>query len=203
MPGCNPIIRSSPRIYNATRWSFLFGRRRVIRLLPFATSKAFYGLEVGCGTGYNLRYLAKKFPRAKFCGMDVSEDMIQLAQRATKPFADRVTLIQEPYTSAPNPLTGKLDLVLFSYSLTMINPQWQDLIGRAWEDLREGGVLAVVDFHSSRFSGFRNHMAKHHVRMEGHLLPFLQNLDCQKTVARTHAAYGGVWEYMLFVGRKG
>jgi len=39
------------------------------------------------------------------------------------------------------------------------------------------------------------------VRMEGHLLPALRE-RFGPTVEEIPRAYGGVWEYLLFVGRK-
>src|SRR5690606_6671789 len=41
------------------------------------------------------------------------------------------------------------DVVTFSYSLTMI-PDWFAALENAWEMLRPGGVLGVVDFYVSR-----------------------------------------------------
>jgi S-adenosylmethionine-diacylgycerolhomoserine-N-methlytransferase len=83
----------------------------------------------------------------------------------------------------------------------MINPQWEELLQQAYNDLKPGGFIAVVDFHDSRFNWFKRHMGNNHVRMDGHLLPALSQL--YKTVfVRIVKAYAGVWEYVLFVGRK-
>ncbi|MBR9920996.1 MAG: class I SAM-dependent methyltransferase [Bacteroidetes bacterium] len=193
--------RLQSKIYDLTRWSFLFGRKAILRDLPFGRGEAFNLLEVGCGTGYNLRNLARRFPNARFTGMDVSSDMIQLAGKRTSRFRDRVALIQEAYSAEANPMTGKLDVVLFSYSLTMINPQWEMLLERAAADLKPGGWIAVVDFHDSPLTWFREHMSNHHVRMEGHLLPVLSKLFAPAKV-RLHWAYGGSWRYIRFVGKK-
>jgi S-adenosylmethionine-diacylgycerolhomoserine-N-methlytransferase len=46
---------------------------------------------------------------------------------------------------APEPA----DVVTFSYSLTMI-PDWFRAIDRAWEHLKPGGRIGVVDFYISR-----------------------------------------------------
>ena len=49
------------RIYDATRWSFLFGREEVLlRAASVTTPKRI--LEVGCGTGRNLPGLRRRFP---------------------------------------------------------------------------------------------------------------------------------------------
>ncbi|MCO6476264.1 MAG: class I SAM-dependent methyltransferase [Phaeodactylibacter sp.] len=189
------------RIYNATRWAFLFGRRRVIRALPFPIEKRAQILEVGCGAGHNLRQLARWFPNACITGLDVSSRMISKAAEATAPFWNRVELVQEPYGYGSGQFRGKMDAILFSYSLTMANPQWREFLFQAQEDLKPGGYIAVVDFHDSRFPWFRAHMANRHVRMDGHLLPFL-NKEFEPLSSEVQPAYRGLWEYFSFVGRK-
>ena len=193
--------RWQSRIYNSTRWSFLFGRRNILNKLPFQRKKTIQLLEVGSGTGFNLRRLAKRYPNAQLTGMDVSPDMIRIASKAILPFKNRVRLLHQPYTNEPHTLTGTLDVVLFSYSLTMINPQWPELIERAAADLRPGGIIAVVDFHASPFRWFRRHMGNHHVRMEGQLLPKLRT-EFDPLLEEVRPAYGGIWQYLMFVGRK-
>ena len=38
-------------------------------------------LEIGCGTGRNLAILARKFPDAKFFGLDASAAMLETAEK--------------------------------------------------------------------------------------------------------------------------
>lgn len=187
------------KIYDLTRWTFLFGRKRIVRELPFEPEAAFKLLEVGCGTGYNLQRLARRFPKAHLTGMDLSGDMLHIARQNTQTFGDRVELIQAPYGQTP--LSFQPDVILFSYSLTMINPQWQDLLQEAYRDLPEGGIIAVTDFHRSPFPWFKNHMANHHVRMDAHLLPVLQEQFTSLT-EKVQNAYLGIWEYLVYVGKK-
>jgi S-adenosylmethionine-diacylgycerolhomoserine-N-methlytransferase len=189
------------KIYDLTRWTFLFGRRAVIRQLPLDPGKAHRILEVGCGTGYNLRLLARRFPKAHLTGLDVSTHMIEKATKATKPFAQRVQLEERPYALGDTQYLEQFDAVLFSYSLTMINPQWEELIRQAKADLKPGGIIAVADFFDSRFRWFKTHMGNNHVRMDGHLLPLLE----QEFTTLSHSvkpAYGGVWDYFIHLGRK-
>lgn len=187
------------RIYDLTRWGFLFGRRQLVQDLPFSSDQAFTVLEVGCGTGYNLRQIAHQYPQAQLTGMDLSADMLAIARKNVQPYSDRVQLQQQPYGTTP--LTDAPDLIIFSYALTMINPQWEELIRQAQADLRPGGYIAVTDFHQSQFPWFKTHMSGHHVRMDAHLLPVLQ-ANFETVAERVRPAYLGVWEYFLFVGRK-
>ncbi|NJL76255.1 MAG: class I SAM-dependent methyltransferase, partial [Saprospiraceae bacterium] len=163
------------KIYDLTRWSFLFGRREILQRLPIERSKSITILEVGCGTGFNLKLLGKQFPNAKLIGIDVSHEMLEKAKENTAAFKDRVTLVEAPYSRDSKAAGSGVDIVLCSYSLTMINPQWQEVILKAKADLKVGGYMAVTDFHQSQFSWFERHMGNNHVRMNGHLLPFLES----------------------------
>lgn len=189
------------KIYDATRWSFLFGRKRIIRQLPLSIERNARILEIGCGTGYNLVRLAKQFPKAQLIGLDVSPDMTALSRKNTQAFSERVQIIQAPYESGHQLFEGHVDVVLFSYSLTMINPQWSELILQAIKDLKAGGLIAVTDFHDSKNQWFKKHMSNHHVRMDGHLLPLLEQ-EFTPIINEVPAAYGGVWHYLVFIGKK-
>ncbi len=193
--------RRHARIYDLTRWTFLFGRNKLIRILPFPKNADFSVLEVGCGTGYNLQKIAEKYPNAKLTGLDVSEDMIHRATNLLIPFKNRVHLINQPYRYEKSDWENSFDLVIFSYSLTMMNPFWESLILQAKTDLKPGGYMAAADFHDSRFGWFKRHMGANHVRMDGHLVPVLKQ-EFEPVVEEVNAAYGGVWRYFVFVGRK-
>ncbi|MEZ4986516.1 MAG: class I SAM-dependent methyltransferase [Saprospiraceae bacterium] len=193
--------RFQSSIYDLTRWTFLFGRKAVIQELPFEPEETFHLLEIGCGTGYNLIRAAKQYPEARFKGMDVSTDMLGIAKERLAAIRRRVVLLNKPYEPAFYTWTGKLDAILFSYSLTMINPQWESLIIQAYKDLKPGGYIAVADFHDSRFPFFKRHMAGHHVRMDAHLLPVLQE-NFKTEVLEVQRAWFGLWHYVVFIGRK-
>lgn len=193
--------RFQSRIYDLTRWSFLFGRRAILKKLPFSKIATPKIIEVGCGTGYNLKQLAEQLPKAQLMGYDVSSDMLSIAKQKTKHFPS-IQLREQAYGNAlASPSPASADLVLFSYSLSMINPQWPELVQQAVQDLQPGGHIAVVDFHQTRFSWFRKHMSNHHVRMEGQLLPVLQQ-HFQDIDVSVRKAYLGLWEYVIFVGKK-
>lgn len=191
--------RFHSRIYDATRWSFLFGRDKIIDLIA-QSAKPTHILEVGCGTGRNLAALGRRFPDAQITGLDLSATMLDHAAGAAAPFGDRIRLVRACYD---RPLHGVpvFDVVLFSYALSMFNPGWEAAIASALQDLKPGGLLAVVDFHDSAFPFFKSWMGVNHVRMDSHLRPRLQSVtrpvsDC------VASAYGGLWKHLLFTGRK-
>jgi len=186
------------RIYDATRWSFLFGRGRLLREVALRFSPARI-LEIGCGTGVNLLRLGGLFPRAQLTGIDTSAAMLGIARRKLRAFGDRVEL-REGYYSAPLGVSPAPELVCFSYCLSMIHPGLDEAIAAATADLAPGGSIAVVDFHGSRHRWFRAWMQANHVRMEEHLLPVLRS-RFDADLASVGTAYGGLWQYFYFLGR--
>jgi S-adenosylmethionine-diacylgycerolhomoserine-N-methlytransferase len=192
--------RLHSRIYDATRWSFLFGRRALMACLAQHVPAPRRILEVGAGTGRNLVALAEVFPQAAITGVDASADMLAVAARNLGSPASRVELVHRRY-DAPLRASQPFDLVVFSYALSMFNPGWSLAIDYARQDLAAGGCIAVVDFHASPSKLFKRWMAANHVRMNGHLLPALATRfdPCYR---RVRHAYGGLWSYGTFIGRK-
>ncbi|HEV8073156.1 MAG TPA: class I SAM-dependent methyltransferase [Opitutaceae bacterium] len=191
--------RFHSRIYDATRWSFLFGRTAIINKFAGAAPRRI--LEIGCGTGRNLAELARRFPQAQITGVDLSATMLDLARKKIAGFRPRVQLLHQAYTAPLSDPPG-YDLVLFSYALSMFNPGYDTALAAARSDLVPGGRIAVVDFHDSRFWFFERWMGVNHVRMNGQLRPILQSLFTPMT-DHLCPAYAGTWRYLLFVGRKG
>jgi S-adenosylmethionine-diacylgycerolhomoserine-N-methlytransferase len=112
----------------------------------------------------------------------------------------KVRLLHHAYDK---PLAEKepFDFVLFSYSLSMFNPGFENAIEAAHTDLAPGGHVAVVDFHDAGFRFFERWMEANHVRMNGQLQPKLRSLFSPRRDETRHA-YGGLWRYLLFIGRK-
>lgn len=187
------------RIYDATRWSFLFGREEILRRMERVKSHPRRILEVGCGTGRNLASLRRRFPHARITGVDLSEQMLAIADGKVRD--DKTTLLRRAYSAPVHGVGEPYDLVLFSYALSMFNPGWEQAIDAACEDLAEGGCVAVVDFSHSAFGWFRRWMGVNHVRMEGHLWPRLAERFAPVIDERL-PAYAGAWHYGLFIGRK-
>jgi S-adenosylmethionine-diacylgycerolhomoserine-N-methlytransferase len=184
-------------LYDATRWSFLFGRAALIDAIAERQQPQRI-LEIGCGTGSNLLQLRRKFPTATLMGVDLSADMLARARRKLADDSMPVALMQWRYDQ-PLLLRYHFDLVLFSYCLSMMEPGWEAAIQAALEDLRPGGLLAVVDFHDTPSANFRRWMACNHVHMTGQLLPYLQ-VHCHPILRHVQPAYRGIWRYFSFLG---
>jgi S-adenosylmethionine-diacylgycerolhomoserine-N-methlytransferase len=100
--------RFHARIYDATRWGFLFGRAELIQKIVsrFVLSHI---LEIGCGTGKNLANLSHYLPQARLIGLDISEDMLRQARKNLGAYCNRVELLHRTYD---RPI--KLDCQVFS-----------------------------------------------------------------------------------------
>lgn len=187
------------RIYDATRWSFLFGRTSLIKEIARQIHPGRI-LEIGCGTGKNLAALSKLFPNAELTGLDLSKEMLQRASKRLSGCDRDITLIHRVYSRPLNP-EPLFDLILFSYTLSMINPGYREAIRNARKDLVPGGMIAVVDFCDSWYAPFKSWMKINHVRMHGHLPVELRN-QFKPVYDENMAAYGGIWRYFIFIGKQ-
>ncbi|EJW11127.1 putative methyltransferase [Rhodovulum sp. PH10] len=144
----NRMYRHQRHVYDLTRKYYLLGRDDLIdRLDP---GEAACVLEIGCGTGRNLIRAAKRWPNARFFGIDVSTAMLETAIEAIgrAGLAGRVSVAHADATTlAPGALFGvaAFERVYFSYSLSMI-PDWDAALDRALGLVAPGGELRIVDF---------------------------------------------------------
>lgn len=73
-------------------------------------------LELGCGSGHSLRYLAER-GAAELWGLDLSPVQIAFADEVLRPFASRVRLFASPMEDDPGLPAGYFDLVISIYAL--------------------------------------------------------------------------------------
>lgn len=187
------------RIYDATRWGFLFGRQQILNKIPDLPTNPRI-LEVGCGTGKNIGLMEYLFPDAKIYGIDLSRAMLQKARQKTGD-TTKITLINKSYGSEQIELKP-FDLILFSYSLTMAGEKTCAILQQAYEDLKPNGHIAVADFLSTPSTFFQAWMKRNHVNIDGSLLPLLNKYFIQK-YSSINPAYFGLWNYFMFWGKRG
>lgn len=101
-------------------------------------------LEVGCGTGRNLGPLLRAVgPEGRVYGVDLSEGMLAEARELCDRAGWRnVTLLRAD--AAEYELPEAVDGVIFSLSYAVI-PHHREAIRHAWEQLRPGGYLVIMD----------------------------------------------------------
>lgn len=142
------VYRWQRHIYDATRKYYLLGRDRMIAGLDVPPGGAV--LELGCGTGRNLSLAARRYPRARFYGLDISAEMLATADAtlSRRAFRDRIALARADATRFDaQALFGRaaFDRIFVSYALSMI-PGWERTVDAALAALSPGGSLHVVDF---------------------------------------------------------
>ncbi|MFT3730027.1 MAG: class I SAM-dependent methyltransferase [Hyphomicrobium sp.] len=142
------MYRHQRYIYDLTRRYYLIGRDEMIAGLDPPPSGTV--LEIGCGTARNLLHAARRYPRAKFFGLDVSEEMLKTARAsiARSQFPADIKLAQADATSfSSSELFGldSVDRIFISYALSMI-PPWQAVVDRTVSQLAPSGELHIVDF---------------------------------------------------------
>jgi S-adenosylmethionine-diacylgycerolhomoserine-N-methlytransferase len=142
------IYRRQRHFYDLTRKYYLLGRDDLIAGLDAGPGMRV--LEVGCGTGRNLIVAARRFPEARFTGLDISAEMLATARAriASAGLGDRITLVEGDATDFDAAaLSGGagFDRVLLSYTVSMI-PDWQRALAMAASALAPGGRLDLVDF---------------------------------------------------------
>ncbi len=142
------MYRLQRHVYDLTRKYYLFGRDGLIERLDPRPGETV--LEVGCGTARNLVKMARRYPQARFFGLDASDEMLKTAAAkvARAGLADRIPLARafaQTFTPADFGLAAPFDRVVFSYTLSII-PGPVEALDNALAQLRPGGTLHVVDF---------------------------------------------------------
>lgn len=54
-------------------------------------------LDIGCGTGLELKYIFKKAPNAQIIGVDISDEMLELLLNKYQDMADQINVIKDSY----------------------------------------------------------------------------------------------------------
>lgn len=180
------------KIYDLTRWTFLFGRKRMIQESVKGLSKDANILELGSGTGHNLKML-NDLGYSNLNGLDLSEEMIGIASKKI-PQAKFSKQLYE----ADSYKTDSFDLIIMSYFLTL-NFEKKPLLENAKRHLKNGGRIAIVDFHKTNLKMYDNFMKNSHIIIEESVLD-----DCEEFF-KTHKKHIGsgilnIWKWFLFVG---
>lgn len=144
----NANYRLQRHIYDLTRKYYLLGRDRLIRELDAGPGMSV--LEVGCGTGRNLIAAARRWPQARFSGLDISSAMLETAEQsvARHRLSDRIALVEADacaFDTAPALAGQHFDRIFLSYTLSMI-PGWEMAIDEALDAVAPGGSVHIVDF---------------------------------------------------------
>lgn len=188
-------------VYDSTRKYFLLGRDKLLQKMHFPDHA--HLLEVGCGTGRNLRLLAKTYPQVSLYGLDASELMLNTAARKSQSLLNKKRLVfkkglaEDINYSQMFGLERPFDAIFFSYSLSMIS-HWQTALDQAWVNLQPGGSLYIVDFFDqhdlpSWFSKTLNQFLSYfHVKFDPEFINYFRNLESsEQAILNLQSLYGG------------
>ena len=140
------MYRFQRHIYDLTRKYYLLGRDTTIRQIDAKPGQSI--LELGCGTGRNLRKIAGRYPQSRPFGLDISEEMLISARKGlTRDGVSDPVLVAADATNFTPVMFEKdgFDHILISYALSMI-PDWEKTIHAGLAALVPGGTLHIVDF---------------------------------------------------------
>lgn len=134
--------------YDDFRKRLLHGREELYQRISCPDQGVW--VDLGGGTGSNLEFIRDRIPTlGQAYVVDLASSLLEVARRR---FADRgwkhVQAIEADATTW-SPPDGLVDVVTFSYSLTMI-PDWFAAIENALRMLKPGGMIGVVDFYVAR-----------------------------------------------------
>jgi S-adenosylmethionine-diacylgycerolhomoserine-N-methlytransferase len=137
----NQYYGISRHFYDFTRKYYLLGRDRV--LLSLAQESFRTLVEVGSGTGRNLRRLRALRPDLVLGGLDASSAMLDVAKERCPSATFRQGFAEE--TPVSEVLGCAPDRILFSYSLSMVQEP-EAALDAAIAALPPEGQVVVVDF---------------------------------------------------------
>ena len=192
------IYRTQRLIYDVTRKYYLLGRDHLIDHMEVSPGQSV--LEVACGTGRNLAAIGRRYPEARLCGFDISEQMLISARAKLE---GRAGLAQgDACDFDPQEMFGvaRFDHIVLSYSLSMI-PDWEGALREARRHLAPGGTLHIVDFgDQARLPGWfkrglRAWLAKFHVAPRDSMGDTLEMFQREGDALVWHSLYRGYASY--------
>jgi S-adenosylmethionine-diacylgycerolhomoserine-N-methlytransferase len=204
--------------YDDFRKRLLHGREEMMAALEVPVGGRL--LDIGGGTGSNLEALGERLPRlADVRIVDLCASLLQVAEDRIRHHGWTNVRTVRADAMDYDPGDGPVDLVTFSYSLTMI-PDWFAVIDRAYALLKPGGMIGVTDFYVSRkwpAPGLRRHSAFQrlfwptwfgfdNVFLSAEHLPYLQRrfrtLRLEERLGKVPYLLGLKAPYYSFLGRK-
>jgi ubiquinone/menaquinone biosynthesis C-methylase UbiE len=140
-----PFYRALSPFWLITPWA----RRRGVEALGLSPGDRV--LEVGVGSGRNLPYILDAVgPGGSVVGVDISAGMLAEARKlVARRGWSNVRLIES--NAATMEIEGRFDAVLFALAYSAIPVESRVRAAtRAWEHLRPGGTLAIMDLGLTR-----------------------------------------------------
>ncbi len=211
------FYREQAGAYDDFRRRLLHGREEM--MLSLELPEGARAVDMGGGTGSNFECLGDRLRRFRDVQIvDLSPSLLKVAQEriARHGWENVRTVVADATTYEPE--GGPVDVVTFSYSLTMI-PDWFKAIDHARDILKPGGLIGVADFyvarkwpaHGVRHAGLRRFFwptwfGWDNVFLSADHLPFLesrfQTVKREERLGKMPYMLGLRAPYYIFIGRK-
>jgi S-adenosylmethionine-diacylgycerolhomoserine-N-methlytransferase len=203
--------------YDDFRNRLLHGRELLVRdvtsRLEDAARRGAVWLDLGGGTGANIEAVDASVRRA-FASIqivDLTPSLLRVADRRIREQGwSNVSTVRADVTQYAPP-QGQVDLITFSYSLTMI-PAYRQAIDHALSLLKPGGWIGVVDFYLGpqhpvwRQRAWRTWFARDGVDLGPERLTYLldrfETVRLNEDVGKVPYLMGLAVPYFRFVGRR-
>ena len=142
------FYRRQAEDYDTFRQRLLHGRREMIASLPIAAGGVW--CDMGAGTGENVEYAGSRLSDlSRICLVDLCPSLLSVARRRVAAHGWPHVEVVDADAESFRPAGTAVDLVTFSYSLSMMS-DWIAALENAWQMLRPGGHIGIVDFYVSR-----------------------------------------------------
>jgi len=161
----------------------------VLPLIPGLAERLERGIEVldiGCGSGRAMNWMAQRFPRSRFCGYDFSEEAIGNALRER----NRLGLENVEFRVRDAAQLGETDRFDLITAFDAIHDQAKpaDVLAGIRRALRPGGVFLMQDIKGS---------SEHHRNVGNPIAPLLYTISCMHcmtvSLANDGAGLGAMW----------
>ena len=113
------------------------GRQKSSKKIPQSESI----LDLACGTGILTEQIAKKFPKAKIVGVDITQDYLEIAKRKLSAY-ENVSLVNQDAEKLN--LNYKFDCITSSYIPKYCTPEI--LVKSCLDHLKPNGKIIFHDF---------------------------------------------------------
>ena len=100
-------------------------------------------LDVGCGTGWAVRTLARRYPSADIYGIDISESMVEVARKKSRSLSNALFRAEDAEQLGFE--DEKFDYVITSHAFRHC-PDPDKALSEFYRVLKQDGTLLLLDF---------------------------------------------------------
>lgn len=123
-----------------------FEEKRLLAEQFELTSEPVEILDLGCGTGLEIKYILKRSPKARFLGIDLSEAMLESLRKKYQAVLDQIELIKGSYFDYDFG-RNRFDYVVASATMHHWLPEKKiPLYKRIFASLKPGGKFSNDDY---------------------------------------------------------